>query len=208
MVHDNPETFADLDGHFGDAGTASYHPGSDPDVEALNLLGNDTTRNNAKQLSAADVANVITQAQKSSSDPATTAINIFNGLGNNISVTGETLREGIKDSKVSLDGTSTALLANATSVEKNGNQVTINSKNETTTNISGVDVRVAQVVSFMVGSEKGNPTLSNIRGLQAKKGIFLDVQKVSVGRYNGGKAVFVQAGKGIVHATVPIPLPD
>lgn len=160
------------------------------------------------QLSAADVTKIVQQAQKSSSDPATTAINIFNGLGNNVSVTGDALRQGIKDSKVALDDASSALLANATSLTKNGSQVTINSARQTETNIAGVDVRIGATVKFTVGSEKGNPTLSNISGLGAKKGIWLDVQKVSVGPYNAGKAVFIQAGKGIIHKTVPIPLSD
>jgi len=129
-------------------------------------------------------------------------------LGNNVSVTGDALRQGIKDSKAPLDDTSNALLANTTSLTKNGSQVTINNKSESTASISGVDMRVAQTVKFSVGSEKGNPTLSNIEGLQAKKGVYLDVQKVSVRPYNGGKAVFVQAGKGFLHATIPIPLPN
>jgi RHS repeat-associated protein len=184
-------------------GETSFALGTYADAEAYAQA-----QQSQQQLSAADVTKIVQQAQKSSSDPATTAINIFNGLGNNVSVTGDALRQGIKDSKVSLDDTSNALLANATSLTKNGSQVTISSARQTETNIGGVDVRVEATVKFTVGSEKGNPTLSGISGLGAKKGIWLDVQKVSVRPYNSGKAVFIQAGKGIVHATVPIPLPE
>jgi hypothetical protein len=172
-----------------------------------NTGANAATTSQQTQLTADDVTKIIQQAQKSSSDPATTAINIFNGLGHNVSVSGDALRQGIKDSKVTLDDTSNALLANATSLSKNGNQVTINSKSETVTNISGNDVKVGPTVKFTVGSEKGNPTLGNISGFQVKKALWLDVQKVSVGPYQGGKAVFVQAGKSFAHATVAIPLP-
>jgi hypothetical protein len=124
-----------------------------------------------------------------------------------VSVTGDALRQGIKDSNVTLDATSSALLANATSLTKIGSQVTITSASPAQTTIGGHDIRVATTVSFKVGIEKGNPTLSNIKGLGAKQGVWLDVQNVSVGPYNGGKAVFIQAGKGFAHVTVPIPLP-
>lgn len=200
---------------------AHWEPQADVDPVLLNDHGGESGLDNeldslanaavgdtqAQSLSAADVARIVQQAQQSSSDPATTAINIFNDLGNNVSVTGDALRQGIRDSKVTLDDTSNALVANATLITKNGSQVTINSKNETTTSINGNDVRVATAVRFTVGTEKGNPTLSHISGLQVKKGIFLDVQKISVGTDNGHKAVFVQAGKGWIHATVPFPLP-
>ena len=50
-----------------------------------------------QQLSVADVTKIIQQAQASGADPVSTAMQIFNNLGNNISVTGDILREAMKD---------------------------------------------------------------------------------------------------------------
>ena len=84
--------------------------------------------------------------------------------------------------------------------------MTISGQKETETTINGFKVRVDKTVTFGVGVEKGNPTLSNIKGLGVHFGLWLDVQKVSVGPHGSGKAVFIQAGKGLVHHTEPVPL--
>lgn len=64
-----------------------------------------------------------------------------------------------------------------------------------------------KTVKFSVGSEKGNPMLGNIKGLKAGKGVLLDVQKMSVVPYKGGKGALIQAGKGFLHADFgPFPL--
>lgn len=158
------------------------------------------TQQAATHLSAADVAKIIQQAQQSSSDPATTAINIFNGLGDNVSVTGDALRQGIKDSKVTLDDTSSALLSKATSLTKTDNEVTINSSSkESSVSLGILNLKIANKVTFTVGSEKGSPELTNIAGLKAGKGVYLDVQKISVRPSGNSKAVFIQAGKGLAH---------
>lgn len=49
--------------------------------------------------------------------------------------------------------------------------------------------------------------LGNIKGLKAGKGVLLDVQKMSVVPYKGGKGALIQAGKGFLHADFgPFPL--
>jgi len=226
MVADDPESFADLDGHVtapmpSNCAIGLCSPGDekapgtegDPQVFAPHTADQQPRQNQVNQqqqpqvLNPADVTKIVQQAQASSSDPATTAINTFNGLGNNVSVTGEALRQGIRNSKVTLDDTSNALLANATSLTKNGSQVTINSQSKTEQTISGFKVRVEQTVTFVVGTQKGNPALTNIKGLGVHYGAWLDVQRVSVGPYKNGQAVFIKAGKGILSPTIPVPLP-
>ncbi|HYY72549.1 MAG TPA: RHS repeat-associated core domain-containing protein, partial [Candidatus Bathyarchaeia archaeon] len=150
-VLNNPITRLDPDGHAVSYGNQNFDPTANHDCdnstesrcgayvdgapyspEAVDHGESQQEQNQPQnQLSAADVTKIVQQAKNSSSDPATTAINIFNGLGSNVTVTGNALREGIKNAKVTLDDTSSALLAQATSLTKNGNSVTINSQSKT-----------------------------------------------------------------------------
>ena len=111
MVADDPESFADLGGHVenvamgnpsygqpscdltgGGASSAAATSGkcdANASAEQANDQNTQTESNkSAQNLSAADVTKIVQQAQKSATDPATTAINIFNGLGNNVTVSG------------------------------------------------------------------------------------------------------------------------
>ncbi|MFZ0413306.1 MAG: RHS repeat-associated core domain-containing protein [Candidatus Acidiferrales bacterium] len=181
MVSDNPETFADLDGHCGDvtvAGTppvaCSNPPANSPDLpgEGANTgTGTGTSTTQQAQLSAADVTKIIKSAQASGADPTTLGMKIFSSLGNNVSVTGDALRQGVKDSNVKLDDTTNALLANVTSVTKSGDQVTITNSQKSTQDISGYAVSIAKTVSFAVGTSKaGLPGLYNVKGISAAQG--------------------------------------
>jgi RHS repeat-associated protein len=168
--------------------------------------GKGNAQNQTTVLTVKDVVKIIEQAQKSGSDPVTTAIQIFNSLGNNVSVTGDALRQAIAQTHFNLDDTTKAMLANATSLTKNGNQVTINSQSETEQKIQGFQVRVETIVAFRVNADKTNPSFADINGLGVHIGVWLDVQKVSVGPYKKGKALFIQAGKGWVHKTAAVPI--
>jgi hypothetical protein len=74
---------------------------------------------------------IIKQAQESKADPVTTVANIFNNLGQNVSVKGDTLRQAITKAELKLDEFSSTLLANADSISKSGNHVTITSTKDT-----------------------------------------------------------------------------
>ena len=103
-VRNNPETFADIDGHLWPIGVQDPpigHVVTDEEAmkEACGRALESCTEapSEQQQLSVADVTKIIQQAQASGADPVSTAMQIFNNLGNNISVTGDILREAMKD---------------------------------------------------------------------------------------------------------------
>ncbi len=91
-----------------------------------------------QQLSAEDVTKVIQQAQKSSSDPVSTGMQIFNNLGNNVTVSGDVLRQAVKDTGVTVSGAAGDLISHADRVTKSGSDVTITSKSKFDTNQNGI----------------------------------------------------------------------
>jgi RHS repeat-associated protein len=169
MVADDPESFADLDGH--NCGPCTNDMGEDPEQNESQLSqsihGPPTPPPPAQNLTVADVVKIIQQAQKSSSDPVTTAFAIFNNLGSNVSVTGAVLREALSKTGVTLEGAGADLISHADSVSKSGSSVTVTSTSDYSTKQNGNTLYVDKKLSFNVGAQGGLPALSNIKGLHA-----------------------------------------
>ena len=159
-----------------------------------------------QQLSVADVSKIIQQAQKSSSDPATIAFNIFNSLGNNASVTGEILRAAIKATGVKLEGAAADLISHADSITKSGNAVTVTSNSRYDTSQNGTTIHVDSKVSFTVGMDKGLPGINNIKGLHAEVGVNASVDKMQVAMKGDQKVLLVTGSKAFFHKTIEVPL--
>src|ERR1700730_12536902 len=76
-------------------------------------------------LSPDDVKNIITLTQAGVTDPMTFAIQIFENLGCNVTLSGEILRQALTDAEISADGPLGALVAAAQNITKNGNEVRV-----------------------------------------------------------------------------------
>jgi hypothetical protein len=148
------------------------------------------------ELGVEDVKNIITQAQAGATDPVSVALQIFDNLGVNITVSGDTLRQALTDSGVATDGPMAALLAAAASIAKTGSQVTVTSTKETQTQISGNAVKFSPVVAFNAGVDGGFPTMSNIQGAAVHKLFWIGVTQIQLRESQGQKSLHVETSAG------------
>jgi hypothetical protein len=154
-------------------------------------------------LTAEDVKNIITQAQVGVTDPVTVAMQIFNNLGDNITVFGDILRQALTDSSVAVDGPLSALVAAAQSITKIGSRVAVTNSEEIKTEIGGTAIRFKSLVTFDVGTEGGFPTVSNIKGAAAHKVFWFDIMQIQLRQDQGHRYLHVVTAGGT--REVPIP---
>src|SRR3984893_18049039 len=84
-------------------------------------------------LSAEDVKKIITEAQNTqlaASDPVSVAMQIFSGLGNQASVSGDTLRAALTASGLPLAGPLATVMAAIQNVTKASNLVSVTNSKE------------------------------------------------------------------------------
>jgi RHS repeat-associated protein len=232
-VDNNPINGMDADGHAAMAFQApsisceaalmgcspfptldSNVPGSGSEGSGLGAglaLWQGNAQNQTTVLTVQDVVKIIEQAQKSGSDPVTTAIQIFNSLGNNVSVTGDALRQAIAQTNLNLDNTTKALLASAKNLAKAGNVITIENNGKGSVHIDAqTTLKFAATVSFSVGLSNGLPALQNIKGLSGEQGLLKgDISAMQVVKHDGGTFLRLDLKKwGIpvpgAHPEVPI----
>lgn len=137
------------------------------------------------------VKSIITEAQAGSNDPVSTAIQIFNNLGDNVSVSGEVLRQALSESNVPIGGPLSPLIGASQSVAKSGSQVTVTNSHEVKANISGTDIKFSPVVSFTVGMPGGLPTIDNIQGAAVHKIFWIGITQIQLRENNGQKILHV-----------------
>lgn len=112
---------------------------------------------------------IIAQAQAGASDPVTVGMQIFTSLGDNITVTGDVLRQALAAANVAVGAPLSTLVTAAQSIAKSGSQVTITNAQQIQAEINGTPIRFNPVVTFDVGTDGGFPAISNIQGAAAHK---------------------------------------
>ncbi len=141
------------------------------------------------QLTVAQVIQIIQEAQNSSSDPVSTGMQIFNKLGNNVTVSGDVLREAVqqvgKQTGLKMEGVAADLIAHAKSVTKSGDQVTIANSSKFDVSQKGIGAHIDTKVSFKVGLENGLPSLTDVKGLKVTYGVPIVVTKMQVALKDG-----------------------
>jgi len=204
MVRDNPETFADLDGHSGidpmvrsfggfnfsslaidiDAWVETETVTTVSVIEAL-LQREDAgqtqpatqtqgtaqnqsqtqTQTQPKQLSADDVSKAIQSAkdEPKGTPHARTAVDFLNALGTNWKLSGDTLRQALKDSKVDAHGVDKKV----DSVSRTGDNVTV----QLNKGINYLLFKTEKTITFKVGAITGRPALIDIQGVSELHGL-------------------------------------
>jgi RHS repeat-associated protein len=197
MVSDNPESFADLDGHcvplgLGSCGQAPEMPhqhANDPfdgngaqeseegleeesiiyqyaqeeQKEKAQNTSQTQTQTQPKQLSAEDVSKAIQSAKQDTGPNAKKAVDFLNSLGTNWNLSGDILRQALKDSKVDAHGVD----KNVDSVARSGDKVTV----QLNKGLNFLEIyKTKTTISFDVGDVKGRPALLNIQGVEVFHG--------------------------------------
>jgi RHS repeat-associated protein len=184
MVSDNPVTFADLDGHHitcfecvlggdveGSASSTNIAPTQGQvaataqqqlqQQAAQNQTETQTqtqTQTQQKQLSAEDVSKGIQSAKEDTGSNAKKAVDFLNSFGTNWNLSGDALRQGLKDSKVDAHGVDQKV----DSVSRTGDKVTV----QLNKGINFLIYKTKTNITFDVGTVKGRPALVNIQGVE------------------------------------------
>jgi hypothetical protein len=152
--------------------------------------------NQNTSLTVDDVKNIITQAQAGTTDPVTLGMQIFNNLGDDIAVSGDTVRQALVEAGLTADGPMSVLVAAAANITKIGNQVTVTSTQEIQTKISGTSIKFDPLVTFNVGTDEGFPTISNIHGAAAHKVFWIGIKEIQLRENQGQKTLHVETSAG------------
>jgi RHS repeat-associated protein len=183
MVSDNPETFADLDGHFlsssmipasednsgsncGADGTCVYNQQVAARIAqaAAQQQPQNTAQTEAqpqtkpKQLSPDDVSKGIQSAKADTGSNAKKTVDFLNSFGTNWNLSGDALRQGLKDSKVDAYGVD----KNVDSISRKGDTVTV----QLNKGINYLIYKTKTTITFDVGTVNGRPALVNIQGVE------------------------------------------
>jgi RHS repeat-associated protein len=178
MVADDPESFADLDGHdkvcWGEKNNSSQCQ-TDAKAEAQDRnAANQKPQNQAqtetqtqtqtqpKQLSADDVAKGIQSAKADTGSNAKKSVDFLNSFGTNWNLSGDALRQGLKDSKVDAHGVDKKV----DSVSRTGDTVTV----QLNKGINFLIYKTKTTITFDVGTKSGRPALVNIQGVEVFHG--------------------------------------
>ena len=148
------------------------------------------------ELGVEDVKNIITRARAGAGDPVSVGLQIFNDLGDNITVSGDTLRQALTESGVATDGPIPALVAAAASIAKISSQVTVTSTKEIQTQINGNLIKFSPVVTFNAGTNAGFPTISNIQGAAVHKLFRIGITEIQLRDSQGQKTLHLETSAG------------
>ena len=112
-------------------------------------------------MSAEDVSKAIQSAkdEPKGTPHAKTAVDFLNALGTDWNLSGDTLRQALKDSKVKVPA---GLDKKVDSISRAGDHTTVQLNGA----LNYLIYKVGQTVSFDVGSVGGRPALVNIQGVE------------------------------------------
>ena len=127
-------------------------------------------------MSASQVSTAIKTAESDTKDTNPgKVVKAFDTMGKDFTVSGDTLRAGVKDSGVALPKDAGKVLANVDSISRTGDKVVITNKDSMT--VKGV-AQLSKTISFTINeSVKGKsgyqgPALQNLKGVGLGLGPF------------------------------------
>ena len=149
--------------------------------------------NQATTLTLQDVIQIITAAKTGGTNPTQIGMQIFRSLGDNTTVSGDTLRVALTASGIPVGGPFAPALAAIQTVAKNQEHITITNSQEVQLTLGTTRARVKQELSFDVAETGGLPALNNIQGLQAHKMLWISIQRIELRQNQGHSSVRVTA---------------
>jgi hypothetical protein len=142
----------------------------------------------ATSLSVDDVTRLIATARSGTSDPISTSLAIFQGLGDNVVLSGDVLRQALSEAAVPFAEPLAGVLAVVESITKNGSSITFVNTQEIHPVVQGNTLRLKQTVTFQVGLDAGNSSLTQISGVAVHKLLWIDIQALQL-RQDGNQRI-------------------
>ncbi len=147
-------------------------------------------------LTVEDVKEVVKQARIVDADPAGIVAELFAGLGDNASVTGDVLQQGLRESGIPLPAEASDILGNVQTIQKNDDVVQLNFGSQLQPVVRGTQLRLGPAITFALQKFPDGIALADIRGIAVNKFFWIDVQRVQFHETNGQRSVRVDTSMG------------
>jgi hypothetical protein len=126
-------------------------------------------------------------------------LQIFNSLGDNVTVSGDTLRLALTASALPITGPLGPVVNAIQSVSKAGAHITTVNNQRVEATLNGTRIRFDQEVSFDVGGAADAPALKDISGIAAHKVLaWIGIQSIQLQQSEGSWTVEVTTNLGTV----------
>jgi hypothetical protein len=140
----------------------------------------------AVSLTPGQVVDLISRAKTGAANPMLIGMQIFNNLGDDVTLTGSTLILALATSGLEIDPLLMSLVNAIRTVTKAGEHVSISLNQPVEVQLK-LKVKFEHEMSFDVSENEGNPALNNIVGLSGHMGILGTSVKSIQLTQNGGR---------------------
>jgi hypothetical protein len=138
------------------------------------------------------VIQLISKAKSAGANPLLVGIQIFNSLGDNVTLPGPTLALALTTSGVPLDPSLAPLLSAVQRISKAGSHVSIALNQDTELSLKNIRIKFARDTSFDVSDDAVSPALKNILGLAGHKMFWVNLQSIQLTQNQGRWSVAVE----------------
>ena len=138
------------------------------------------------------VTQLISQAKSAGTNPLLVGIQMFNDLGQNVTLPGATLALALTTSGVPVDPSLAPLLSAIQNISKAGTHVSITLNQDTQLSLKNTRIKFAKDTSFDVSDDAVSPALNNIVGLAGHKLFWVNVQSIQLTQNQGRWSVAVK----------------
>jgi hypothetical protein len=144
------------------------------------------------------VTQLISQAKSAGPNPLLMGIQMFNNLGQNVTLPGPTLALALTSSGVPVDPSLAPLLSAIQNISKAGSHVSIALNEDTELSLKNTRIKFAKDTSFDVSDDAASPALNNIVGLAGHKLVWVNVQSIQLTQNQGRWSVAVKTPLKII----------
>lgn len=148
------------------------------------------------RLTVEDVKQVIEQARSGGADPTAVAIGLFEGLGDNASVTGEVLAQSLRESNIPMSAEAKEILDGIAVIEKNGEQVQLVMNSQLQPTVRGTQLRLGPTVTAAIQKFPDGIALTDLKGVAVNKFVWIDIQRLQYHDNDGKRSVRVDTNFG------------
>ena len=150
----------------------------------------------SRNLTVEDVKQVIQEAKNGGSNPAKVVMGLFEGLGNDVSVAGTVLSQGLRESGIPLPSEAKEILEGITTIKKNGDAIQLVMKEQLQPTVRGTQLRLGPTVSAVIQKFPDGAALAEISGISVNKFVWIDIQRLQFHDAGGKRSVRVDTNFG------------
>lgn len=149
-----------------------------------------------KVLTVEDVKQVIEKVKGAGTDPVGIARELFEGLGDTASVTGEVLQQGLLQAGLGLPGDATNIFGAIQTLDKTGDDVKLTLTSELQPEVRGIKLKLGPTITGAIQKFPDGIALTGINGISVNQFIWIDIQRLQFKDSGGKRSVKVDTNFG------------